>query len=84
MKIKDIFDNNKETFYTVELEEDVFVDVKRINDLYYVMDCEDGLRAFDSSGNSFDYNFNENEVIEFVKSEIVEWFYENYQKWNRI
>lgn len=84
MKIKDIFDDNKETFYTVELEEDVFVDVKRINDLYYVMDCDDGFRAFDSSGNSFDYNFNENEVIEFVKSEIVEWFYENYQKWNRV
>ena len=67
MTIKDIFDNNREVFYTVELEEDVFVDVKRIGNLYYVMDCEDGYRAFNNDGNSFDYYFNEDEVIDFVK-----------------
>lgn len=67
MKIKDTFDNNREVFYTVELEEDVFVDVKRIGNLYYVMDCEDGYRAFNNDGNSFDYYFNEDEVIDFVK-----------------
>ena len=73
MKIKDAFDNSREVFYTVELEEDVFVDVKRIGNLYYVMDCEDGYRAYNSDGNSFDYYFNEDEVIEFVKTATTYW-----------
>ena len=71
MKIVDTYHNNKELFFTVELEEDVFVDVKRIYGLYYVMDCEDGYRAFNRDGNSFDYNFNENEVVAFVKHAIL-------------
>lgn len=68
MKIADVFNDNGEVFYTVELEEDVFVDVKHVGCLYYVMDCEDGYSAYNSDGNSFDYHFNEDEVIEFVKT----------------
>lgn len=68
MRISDVFGDNREIFYSVELEEDVFVDVKRIDNLYYVMDCEDGYRAYNSDGNSFDYYFNEDEVVDFVKS----------------
>lgn len=68
MRISNVFGDNREIFYSVELEEDVFVDVKRIGNLYYVMDCEDGYRAYNSDGNSFDYYFNEDEVVDFVKS----------------
>ena len=67
MKINNQFDNGRETFYSVELEEDVFVDVKHIDGLYYVMDCEDGYRAYNNDGNSFDYYFNEKDVLKFVK-----------------
>ena len=68
MRISNVFGDNREIFYSVELEEDVFVDVKHIGNLYYVMDCEDGYRAYNSDGNSFDYYFNEDEVVDFVKS----------------
>lgn len=68
MKINDKYENNGELIYTVELEEDVFVDVKCVGDLCYVMSCEDGYEAYNSDGNTFDYHFNENEVIEFVRN----------------
>ena len=69
MKIVTCFDNNgNEFYYSVEMADDVFVDVKRIGNLYYVMDCEDGCRAYNSDGNSFDYRFNESEVVNFVKN----------------
>ena len=51
MRISNVFGDNREIFYSVELEEDVFVDVKHIGNLYYVMDCEDGYRAYNSDGN---------------------------------
>ena len=67
MKIVDRYGDNGAIFYTVELEEDVFVDVKCDMDLCYVMDCEDGYEVFDSDGNTLDYHYNADEVIEFVK-----------------
>lgn len=73
VKINDKYDNGREIFYSVELEKDVFVDVKCVDNLYYVMDCADGHRAYNRDGNSFDYYFNEKDVIEFVmrKANIV-------------
>lgn len=68
MKIKDVYDDNGACFYTVELEKDVFVDVKRIGDLYYVMDCGDGFEAYNSDGNTFSYYFSDGEVIRFVRN----------------
>lgn len=67
MKLKDKYEDNGALFYTIELDNDVFVDVKHVGNLYYVMDCEDGYMTYDSNRNSFDYHFNENEVIDFVK-----------------
>lgn len=68
MRIKDIYEDNGYSVYTVELEEDVFVDVKYVSSLYYVMDCEDGYEAYNNNGNTFDYHYNKNEVVEFVKN----------------
>lgn len=68
MKIKNTFEDKGNQFYTVELEEDVFVDVKCTEDLCYVMQCEDGYEAYNSDGNTFDYHFSENEVVEFVRN----------------
>lgn len=68
MKIVDKYGDNGALFYTVELEEDVFVDVKCDMDLCYVMDCEDSYEVYNSDGNTFEYHYNADEVIEFVKS----------------
>jgi hypothetical protein len=68
MRIKDMYEDNGALFYTVELENDVFIDVKYVGNLCYVMDCEDGCKVYNSDGNTFDYHFNENEVVEFVKN----------------
>ena len=71
MQITDIIMETS-TIYTVELEENVFVDVKHIGNCVYVMQCEDGYEAYDSNGNSFEYHFDEEAVIEFVKNTICE------------
>lgn len=68
MRIADRYEDNGALFYTVELEEDVFVDVKCAGDLYYVMTCEDGYDAYNSDGNTFEYDYDEDEVVAFVKS----------------
>lgn len=68
MRIRDIYEDNGYLIYTVELEEDVFVDVKYIGNLCYVMDCEDGYEVYNSDGNTFDYHYNVDEVIAFVKN----------------
>lgn len=68
MRIKDMYEDNGALFYTVELENDVFVDVKYVGNLCYVMDCEDGYKVYNSDGNTFDYHFNKDEVVEFVKN----------------
>lgn len=68
MKIVDKSRYDGATFYTVELEEDVFVDVRCSNGCYYVMDCEDGCEVFNSDGNTFDYHYDANEVVEFVRA----------------
>lgn len=67
MQIVDKYEDNGALFYTVELKANVFVDVKCDMDLCYVMDCEDGCKAYDNNGNTLDYSFNEDEVIEYVK-----------------
>lgn len=69
LKIVDKFESNEMIFFTVELEDDVFVDVKAIGALYYVMLTDDGYSAYDSNGNSFDYRFSEEDVIHFVKTQ---------------
>lgn len=68
MIIFDKNENNGEVIYNVMLEEDVFVDVKCVGDLCYVMDCEDGYVAYNCDGNTFAYDFNEDEVVAFVKN----------------
>lgn len=70
MKIIEKYEDNCEQIYTVELEEDVFVDVKCTGNLYYVMQCEDGYEVYNSDGNTFDYHFNEEEVLKFVIKEV--------------
>lgn len=72
MKIIDRFEDNGALFFTVELENNVFVDVKCVGNLFYVMSCEDGYKVYDSNGNTFDYHYSENDVIEFVKQQIKE------------
>lgn len=67
MKIVDKYEDNGDSIYTVELEKDVLVDVKCVGNLCYIMSCEDGYEAFNSDGNTFDYHFNEKDVIEFVR-----------------
>lgn len=58
---------NRGWIYTVELEPEVYVDVKRtVNGLCYVMDCGDGYMTFDDSGNTFDYKFDTDDVVGFV------------------
>ena len=66
MKIIDKYENDGAFLCTVELEDDVFVDVKCIGNLFYVMQCEDGHEVFNRDGNTFDYCYNQKEVIEFV------------------
>lgn len=69
MRIDDVFEDHGDWFCVVELEEDVFVTVKYVSDsdYYYVMSCEDGYHVYNREGNTFDYNFNEYDVIEFAK-----------------
>lgn len=66
MKINDQYEDNGALIYTVELEDDVFVDVKCVGDLCYVMSCGDGYEVFNSDGNTFDYHYNEKDIIKFV------------------
>ena len=72
MRIIDKYENDNATFFTVELEENVFVDVKCIGDLCYVMDCADGYNTHDSNGNTFDYHYSENDVVDFIRGQIKE------------
>lgn len=67
MKIVDKYGDNGALFYTVELEENVFVDVKCDMDLYFVIDCEDGYEVYDRDGNTLSYHYNADEVVNFVK-----------------
>lgn len=54
--------------YSIELEPGALIDVKNIGDLWYVMSCGDGYEVYDENGNTFSYQYNENEVIDFVKN----------------
>lgn len=59
---------NNEVIYTVRLEPGVYVDVKRAKGgFYYIMQCGDGYMTFDDNGNTFDYNFDANNVVRFVE-----------------
>ena len=66
MNIIDKYEDDGSYIYTVELEDDVFVDVKCIGDLCYVKQCGDGYEVFNGNGNTFDYYYNQKEVIKFV------------------
>ena len=67
MKTTDKYEDHGALFYQIELEENVFVDVKCVESLCYVIDCEDGYQVYDNNGNTFDYCYDECEVLEFVK-----------------
>ena len=67
MKIVSITKDKNESIYTVELEPEVYVDVKRIESHYYIMQCEDGYEVFDDNGNTFDYFYDKEIVIRFIK-----------------
>ena len=66
MKIAGVFDDNINQIYTVELEEDVFVDIKCCETFCYIMSCEDGCTTYDHNGNTFDYHYDKRSVIRFV------------------
>ena len=66
MKIVDRYEIDGALIYTVELEEDVFVDVKRVGNLFYAMSCGDGYEVYNSDGNTFDYHYNCSEVLKFI------------------
>ena len=71
MKITNKWEDNNALFYTIELNKNIFVDIKFVNNLCYIMSCEDGCLTYNNSGNSCYYSFNEDEVINFVKKEIA-------------
>ena len=66
MKIVDRYEIDGALICTVELEEDVFLDVKRVGNLFYAMSCEDGYEVYNSDGNSFDYYYNAADVLQLV------------------
>ena len=68
MKVVDKYESNDVVFFTIQLDEDVFVDVKVIGDLCYVMQCEDGRMAYNSKECSLDFAVDEKAVIALVKS----------------
>ena len=63
-------DLNNDFLYTIELEENVLIDVKFNKDEYKFICTDDGYSAYDWNGNSFDYNFNALEVINFLKNQL--------------
>ena len=65
--ISEFSDRRNESIYTIELEPGAYVDVKRVENHCYVMQCEDGYEVFDENGNTFNYLFDKKEVLEFVK-----------------
>ena len=67
MEVVGVCENNREMIYTVALDVNVFVDVKCVGNLCYVMSCEDGYETYDSDGNTFDYHYDERSVIRLVK-----------------
>lgn len=67
MKIVDTYRDNEALFYTVELEANIFVDVKCIGELCYVMACEDGYEVYDNNGNTLDYHYDIEKIIKIVK-----------------
>lgn len=69
MKIVDKYEDKNSTFFAVQLAENVFVDIKAAESLYYVMQCEDGRMAYNNKGDTLDVAFDENAVIAFVKGQ---------------
>lgn len=69
MKIVNNYEDKNSTFFVVQLAEDVFVDIKAVDSLYYVMQCEDGRMAYNIKGDTVDVAFDENAVIAFVKGQ---------------
>lgn len=56
--------------FTVQLAPNTFVDVKhcKYEDLYYVMQCEDGWEVFNQNGFTIpEYEFNESMVLNLVR-----------------
>ena len=64
--ISEVNEKRNESIYTVELEPGVSVDVKRVENYYYIMQCGDGYEVFDDNGNTFDYSFDREKVLDFV------------------
>ena len=67
MKLGGTFYAQDSVIYTIEIEDDVYVDVKHIGDLWYVMACEDGKDAYSNNCESVDYDVNHESVIGFAK-----------------
>ena len=68
MRIVDVWKDDNETYCTIELEEDIFVDIKKCEDGFcYVMQCEDGYETYNNDGNTIGYYFDENKIIDFVR-----------------
>ena len=69
MKIISEYKKDESLVCTIELENEVFVDVKCIGNICCFLERENGYLTYNSNGKSFDCIFNKNEVIAFVKEE---------------
>lgn len=67
MEIVDKYESNGITFFTIQLAENVFVDIKVIGSLRYIMQCEDGRMAYNDRGDSLDYEFDEDVLIALTR-----------------
>lgn len=64
--ISEANEKRNESIYTVELDRGAYIDVKRVENYYYIMQCGDGYEVFDDNGNTFDYSFDKEKVLNFV------------------
>lgn len=73
MKIVDKWIDHEESYWTVELSEGKFVDIKQTEkDFIYIMQNNDGLEIYDKNGNTYDELTKEleDEIIDLIEREI--------------
>ena len=65
--------NENRTIYTVQIDFNRFVDVMHVehNNLFYVMQEEDGNCIFDANRNTFVEVIDENKIIALVQDSVV-------------
>ena len=63
--------------YTIEVEENVLIDVRVDENIYTFIPTDDGGIAYDYNGNSFDYYYNALEIIDFLKKTVTKSCYKD-------